>query len=97
MSRTPTDTLAPEAPGISPDFPETETGFERLAERALSRRSFVAGSVTFGAAAFVASAGTLKPFSALANDDRFGFDPVAANTPAIVAEPRRDGPTTDRT
>ena len=88
MPRTPTDTLAPEALGISPDFPETETDFERLAERALSRRGFVAGGAVFGAAAFVASAGALRPLSALANDSRFGFDPVPANTLDTVTVPK---------
>ena len=63
-----------------------ETDFGRLVERAVSRRSFLGGSVAFGAAAFVASAGALRPLSAHAAD-RFGFDPVAANTLDTVTVP----------
>ena len=63
-----------------------ETDFGRLVERAVSRRSFLSGSVAFGAAAFVASAGALRPLSAHAAD-RFGFDPVAANTLDTVTVP----------
>ena len=86
--RAPTHVLAAEAPDASPDLRETETDFERLAERALSRRGFVAGGVTFGAAAFVAAAGGRKPLAALANDSRFGFEPVAANALDTVTVPK---------
>ncbi len=63
-----------------------ETDFGRLAERAVSRRGFLGGSVAFGAAAFVASAGALRPLSARAAD-RFGFEPVAANGLDTVTVP----------
>ena len=86
--RAPTEILAAGVPGTSPDLRETETDFERLSERALSRRGFVAGGATFGAAAFVAAAGGLKPLAALANHSRFGFEPVAANTLDTVTVPK---------
>ena len=82
-----------ETPDLSfDDFDEVhyprplETDFGRLVERAVSRRGFLGGSVAFGAAAFVASAGALRPLSAHAAD-RFGFDPVAANTLDTVTVP----------
>ena len=82
-----------ETPDLSfDDFDEVhyprplETDFGRLVERAVSRRGFLGGSVAFGAAAFVASAGALRPLSARAVD-RFGFEPVAANTLDTVTVP----------
>ena len=82
-----------ETPDLSfDDFDEVhyprplETDFGRLVERTVSRRGFLGGSVAFGAAAFVASAGALRPLSAHAAD-RFGFDPVAANTLDTVTVP----------
>ena len=82
-----------ETPDLSfDDFDEVhyprplETDFGRLVERAVSRRGFLGGSVAFGAAAFVASAGALRPLSARAAD-RFGFEPVAANTLDTVTVP----------
>ena len=74
-----------DARSSSPDSEETD--FERLAERALSRRALL-GGVAFGAAAFVAGAGALKPLAALAGGNRFGFDPVAANTLDTITVPR---------
>ena len=86
--RAPTDARATEVSGASPDLRKTETDFECLAERALSRRGFVAGGVAFGAAAFVAAAGALGTLSARADGDRFGFEPVPANTLDTVTVPR---------
>ncbi len=63
-----------------------ETDFGRLVERAVSRRGFLGGSVAFGAAAFVASAGALRPLAARAAD-RFGFEPIATNTLDTVTVP----------
>ena len=64
-----------------------ETDFGRLVERAVSRRGFLGGGVAFGAAAFVAGAGALRPFTARAADDPFGFEAVAANTLDTVTVP----------
>ena len=65
-----------------------ETDFGRLVERALSRRSFLGGSVAFGAASFVASCGLASlPRSASASSDRFGFEAVAANGLDTVTVP----------
>ena len=83
-----TEPPATVAPGELADSHESETDFERLSERALSRRGFVAGGVAFGTAAFVTSAAALRPLSALANNDRFGFEPVAANTLDTVTVPK---------
>ncbi len=74
-----------DARSSSPDTEETD--FERLAERALSRRALL-GGVAFGAASFVAGAGALKPLAALAGGNRFGFDPVAANTLDTITVPK---------
>ncbi len=80
--------LATRGVGKMEKSPEEQTGFERLAERALSRRAVLGGGVAFGAAAFVAGAGTLKPLPVLANSSRFGFDPVPANTLDTVTVPK---------
>ena len=64
-----------------------ETDFGRLAERAVSRRGFLRGSVTFGAAGFVASCGLAMPRSAFASSDRFGFEAVPANSLDTVTVP----------
>ena len=67
---------------------DDETDFERLVERALSRRSVIGGGVSLGAAAFVVGAGPLAPMAAFAAGDRFGFEPVAANTLDTVTVPK---------
>ena len=92
MSKTKTPTSANEL--SSDEFDEVhhprplETDFGRLVERALSRRSFLGGSVAFGAASFVASCGLASlPRSASASSDRFGFEAVAANGLDTVTVP----------
>ena len=60
--------------------PPDRTEFQILADRAISRRRFVAG----GTAAFVASA--LPPGTATASS-RFEFEPVATNTRDTVTVP----------
>ena len=65
-----------------------ETEFGELAGKAISRRGFLGGGAAFGAAAFVMSAGALKPFSAFAAADRLGFEPVAANGLDTITLPR---------
>ena len=64
-----------------------ETDFGRLAERAVSRRGFLRGGVTFGAAGFVASCGWCVPPSAFASSDRFGFEAVPANSLDTITVP----------
>ena len=65
-----------------------ETDFGRLAERAVSRRGFLRGGVTFGAAGFVASfGGGGMPLSAFASSDRFGFEAVPANSLDTITVP----------
>ena len=92
MSRTRTDTIH----DLSFDeFDEIHsprplaTEFGRLAERAVSRRGFLGAGASFGAAAFVMSAGALKPLpvAAAAVTDRLGFEPVAANGLDTVTVP----------
>ena len=63
------------------------TEFDRLAERAISRRGFLGGTVAFGAAAFVMGAAGLAPPSARAAARRIAFEPVAANTLDTVTVP----------
>ena len=64
-----------------------ETDFSRLVDRGVSRRGFLRGSVTFGAAGFVASCGLAMPRSAFASSDRFGFEAVPANSLDTVTVP----------
>ena len=63
------------------------TDFDRLAERAISRRGFLGGTVAFGAAAFVMGTAGLAPLSARAAARRIAFEPVAANTLDTVTVP----------
>ena len=64
-----------------------QTDFDRLAERAISRRGFLGGTVAFGAVAFVMGAGGLVPLPARAAAGRIGFAPVAANGLDTVTVP----------
>jgi hypothetical protein len=50
--------------------------FDQIVERAISRRSFLGGSVVLGTAAFVMGTSALSPARA---ESRFGFEQVAAN------------------
>lgn len=78
------------------NFPrEGDPGFDDVVDRAIARRGFLGGVLSFGAAGFVASAGIgtgigagllPRPAAALAAD-RFGFQPVAANTRDTVTVP----------
>ena len=63
-----------------------ETDFGRLVERAVSRRGFLGGGIAFGAAAFVAGAGALRPFPARAADG-LGFEAVLANSLDTITVP----------
>ena len=57
-----------------------ETDFGRIVERAISRRGFLGAGITFGAAAFVTTAGVLRPSTARAAGDMFGFEAIPTNT-----------------
>ncbi len=61
------------------------TGFEELVERSLSRRDVLRGTVAWGAAAFIAGAGGLRP--ARASSSRLSFAPVPASTADTVTLP----------
>ena len=63
------------------------TDFERLAERAISRRGFLRGSATFGATAFVLGAGGMAARPASAAAAGLEFTPVAANGLDTVTVP----------
>ena len=70
------------------DSQPVETEFAKLAAKAISRRGFLSGGAAFAASAFVMSTGALKPLAALASNNRFGFEPVAANTLDTVTVPK---------
>ena len=69
---------------------DAPTDFERLAERALSRRGFLRGGAAFGASAFVLGAGGMaaQPARAAAGLE---FTPVAANGLDTVTVPEGYG------
>ena len=71
-------------------FPRPEENeFDRVVERAISRRGFLGGALVFGSGAAVMSAGLLGSVSsrALAADSRFGFTPIKAQTDGTVHVP----------
>ena len=57
-----------------------ETDFGRLVEREISRRGFLGAGIAFGASAFVVGAGVLRPSTARAAGDVFGFEAIPTNT-----------------
>ena len=63
------------------------TDFERLAERAISRRGFLCGTAAYGATAFVLGAGGLVATPARAGTAGLDFTPVAANGLDTVTVP----------
>ena len=63
------------------------TDFERLAERAISRRSFLHGSAALGATAFVLGAGGMGAQPARAAAMPLDFTPIAANGLDTVTVP----------
>ncbi|APX90238.1 transcriptional initiation protein Tat [Brevirhabdus pacifica] len=74
---------------------DERTQFDEVVDRALSRRGFLGGVMSFGAGGFVAGTGTAtalgaallpRPAGAVAAD-RFGFDAIAANTLDTVTVP----------
>ena len=56
-----------------------ETDFGRLVEKEISRRGFLGAGIAFGAAAFVTTAGVLRPSTARAAGDMFGFEAIPTN------------------
>ena len=70
---------------INDPRPET-SDFEKVVERAMSRRALLGRGLGLWAAAFVMGTTALAPFSARAAG-RFGFKPVAANTLDTITVP----------
>ena len=64
-----------------------ETDFSRLVDREISRRGFLGAGIAFGASAFVVGAGVLRPSTARAAGDMFGFEAIPANTLDTVTVP----------
>ncbi len=71
------------------NFPRpAEQDFDRVVERAISRRGFLGGLLVMGSAAAVFGAAGLKASTALASQQtRFAFKPIAAQTDATVHVP----------
>ena len=69
------------------DPPPTPTDFDLIVEKVMSRRSFLGGSVAFGAAAFVTGVVGFVPEPVRAGGGRLGFTPVPANTLDTVTVP----------
>ena len=70
-------------------FPrETEHGFDKVVERAISRRGFMGGALAFGSGAAVMGTSLLKGTTALADQpSRFAFEQIAAQTDGTVHVP----------
>ncbi|MBU4528368.1 MAG: PhoX family phosphatase [Hoeflea sp.] len=70
-------------------FPRpAEQDFDRVVERAISRRGFLGGLLVMGSAAAVFGAAGLKSSTALASQQtRFAFTPIAAQTDSTVHVP----------
>ena len=70
-------------------FPRPEVqDFDRVVERAISRRGFLGGVLAFGSGAAVMGAGLLKGTTAMAQPaSRFPFTPIAAQTDGTVHVP----------
>ena len=64
-----------------------ETDFGRLVEKEISRRGFLGAGIAFGAAAFVTTAGVLRPSTARAAGDMFGFEAIPTNTLDTITVP----------
>ena len=71
------------------NFPRPEVqDFDRVVERAISRRGFLGGVLAFGSGAAVMGTGMLKGTTALAEPaSRFPFTPIAAQTDGTVHVP----------
>ncbi|PRX38078.1 hypothetical protein SAMN05216257_103401 [Meinhardsimonia xiamenensis] len=70
------------------NFPRPEEQeFDRVVERALSRRGFLGGIIAFGSGASALGLGVLKGSTALAGAGRFAFEGIPAATDATVHVP----------
>ena len=71
------------------NFPRPEgNDFDKVVERAISRRGFLGGVLAFGSGAAVMGAGMLKGSTAMAQPaSRFPFTPIAAQTDGTVHVP----------
>jgi len=71
------------------NFPRaTEQDFDRVVERAISRRGFLGGALAFGSAAAVMGTGLLRSTTALAQQtSRFAFEQVAPQTDGTIHVP----------
>lgn len=71
------------------NFPRPEgNDFDKVVERAISRRGFLGGALAFGSGAAVMSAGLLDAIPALAQQtERFAFKPIPAATDGTVHVP----------
>lgn len=72
---------------ISP--PPTETEFENIIERAITRRDVMGGAITFGLSSFLLSSApvTAKTTETTFANDLFGFKQIPANTKDTVTVP----------
>ena len=64
------------------------TGFDVVADKFLSRRSFLRGSLAVGASAFVLGTGSLVGRDAQAAASWLTFEPVAANSKDAITVPK---------
>ncbi|MFZ2099543.1 MAG: PhoX family phosphatase [Oricola sp.] len=71
------------------NFPRPEIQeFDRVVERAISRRGFLGGALAFGSAAAVMGSGLLRATTALAQQSsRFAFEQIAPQTDGTVHVP----------
>ena len=67
--------------------PVAETDFDRVIDRAVSRRGFLGGAIAFGTTAFVMGSTALTPAPARAAGGRLGFTQVAANSLDTITVP----------
>ncbi|MEM9199362.1 MAG: PhoX family phosphatase, partial [Pseudomonadota bacterium] len=86
MNTHPTDLSADDWDELNFPRPD-EQDFDRVVERAISRRGFLGGVVAFGSGAAVMGTGMLKSSTALAASSRFAFTPIAAQTDNTVHVP----------
>ena len=70
------------------NFPrETVQDFDRVVDRAISRRGFLGGVLAFGSGAAVMGSGMLKGSTAMASTSRFAFEALAPQTDGTVHVP----------
>ena len=70
------------------NFPrETVQDFDRVVDRAISRRGFLGGVLAFGSGAAVMGSGLLKGSTAMASTSRFAFEALAPQTDGTVHVP----------